>query len=250
MKAVRFALFAVALSFGAHAELPPLIDRDALFGEIQIANAQISPDGRYLSFLKPYQGVRNLWVKQTNERFSAAKPVSAETHRPIPAYFWSRDGKYLLYVQDQGGDENFNVYAVDPAATPAQGQQVPPARNLTAATGARAEIYDLPKNDPDTMFVGLNDRDKAWHDLYRLRISSGERTLLRQNTERIASWVFDHKGELRLAVRTTPAGDTEILRVERDAFTRIYSCDITEECAPVGFDPDNRYVSTEPGVQK
>src|SRR4029077_21224713 len=101
-----------------------------------------------------------------------------ETHRPIPAYLWSRDGKYLLYVQDQGGDENYNIYAVDTAAGPVDGAQVPLVRNITDAKGVRAEIYELPKNEPDIMFIGLNDRDKACHDLYRLHIATGERTLL------------------------------------------------------------------------
>jgi dipeptidyl aminopeptidase/acylaminoacyl peptidase len=242
MKAALHALLALAFAVPGHAALPPLIDRDALFGEVQIAGAQISPDGRYLSFLKPYQGVRNIWVKKTTEPFAAARPLSAESHRPVSAYFWSRDSKYVLYAQDLNGDENFNIYAIDPDTAPPAGAQVPTARNLTDMKGVRAQIYDLPKNDPDVMFVGLNDRDKSWHDLYRLRISSGERTLLRQNTEHIAGWGFDHKGELRLAVRTTPAGDTEILRVDRDAFTRIYSCDVTEACELEAFDPDNRQV--------
>ena len=250
MRTLRYALLMLALCGSGRAALPPLIDRDAFFGEVQIADAQISPDGRYLSFVKPYQGVRNIWVKKTTEPFSAAKPVSAETHRPIPGYFWSRDGRYLLYVQDHDGDENFNVYAIDPADPPASGREVPPTRNITDAKGARAEIYELPRNEPDIMFVGLNDRDKAWHDLYRVRISTGERTLIRKNTERIAGWTFDHQGRLRLALRTTDAGDTEILRVDQDAFARIYSCDITEECWPVGFDPDNRfvYLHTNKGV--
>src|SRR5258708_21896682 len=139
MRAHRYALLALALGTQAHAQLPPLIDRDALFGEVQIADAKVSPDGRYLSFLKPYKGVRNLWVKKTTEAFAAARPVSAEGHRPIPAYLWSRDGKYLLYLLDHGGDENFNLYPVDPPAPPGTARQVPPARNITAAEGARAE---------------------------------------------------------------------------------------------------------------
>ena len=90
------------------------------FGEIEIAGAQISPDGQYLSFLKPYKGTRNIWVKKADEPFSAARPVSAEATRPVRGYFWSRDSKYLLYAQDAGGDENFNVYAVDPTLLPTQ----------------------------------------------------------------------------------------------------------------------------------
>ena len=44
----------------------------------------------------------------------------------------------------------------------------------------RAVIYAVPKSEPDAIYVGLNDRDKAWHDLYKVEISTGERTLLRE----------------------------------------------------------------------
>ena len=98
------------------AEQPPLIDRKLFFGEVEISGAQISPDGQWLSFLKPYKGTRNIWVKKAGEPFSAAKPMSGEATRPVRGYFWSRDSKYLLYAQDAAGDENFNVYAIDPAA--------------------------------------------------------------------------------------------------------------------------------------
>ena len=55
--------------------------------------------------------------------------------------------------------------------------------------------YDLPKNDPDILYIGLNDRDKAWHDLYKLKISTGEKTLVRKNTDRITGWCFDLNGQ-------------------------------------------------------
>ena len=155
-------LIALALASSVEAALPPLINRDLFFGEVQISGAQISPDGKYISFLKPYKGTRNIWVKKAAEPFAAAKPMTSETKRPIRAYFWSRDARFLLYAQDQGGDENFNIYAVDPNAAPAAATEVPKARNITDAKGARAFIYALPKNDPDTIYAGLNDRDKAW----------------------------------------------------------------------------------------
>jgi dipeptidyl aminopeptidase/acylaminoacyl peptidase len=228
---------------------PPLIDRELFFGDPEISGAQLSPDGQFIAFIKPHQKTRNIWVKRLNEPFSAAKLITNDTKRPIPGYFWSRDGKYILFVQDQGGDENFNVYAVNPADNPAQGQEVPAARNLTDAKGVRAIIYSVPRNDPDTIYVGLNDRDKAWHDLYRVKISTGERTLMRQNTERIAGWFFDLKGNLRLAVRTTDKGDTEILRVDDKGFTQVYSCSVFESCGPLRFNKDGQrvYMVTDKG---
>jgi dipeptidyl aminopeptidase/acylaminoacyl peptidase len=237
-----FAVFALLEPVVMRAEQPPLIDRKAFFGEIQIAGAQISPDGQYLSFLKPYKGTRNIWVKKASEPFSAARPVSIEATRPIRNYFWSRDSKYILYAQDAGGDENFNVYAIDPTLPADAKTGVPPTRALTDMKGVRTIIFAAPRAKPDILYIGLNDRDKQWHDLYELHISTGEKTLLRKNTERIAGWEFDNDGNLRIAERTNQAGDTEILRVDADGFRQIYSCTVLEECGVAGFDTEDKQV--------
>ena len=229
--------------------LPPLIDRDLFFGDPEIAGAQISPDGKFIAFIKPFKGTRNIWVKRTEDPFDKAKPITADTTRPIPAYFWSRDGKFILFVQDKAGDENYLVYAVDPNAAPAAGQEVPAARNLTDLKGVRAMISLVPRTDPDAIYVGLNDRDKAWHDLYKVKISTGERTLIRQNTERIVGWTFDLKDQLRLATRVADTGENEILRVDDKGFTKVYSCNVFETCAAIRFHKDGRrtYFQTNKG---
>jgi len=247
---LAIAFTAPTVAPAQNGKLPPLIDRELFFGNPEISGAQISPDGRYISFLKPYKDARNVWVKGVNDPWTAAKLITNDTKRPVTQYFWSRDGKYILYVQDQGGDENFNVYAVDPSAAVASGQEVPPARNLTEAKGVRAIIYAVPKTDPDVMYVGINDRDKAWHDLYKLNIATGEKTLLKQNTERVAGWIFDNAGNLKLATRTTDKGDTEILRVDPNGFTQVYSCNVFETCNPLQFDASNDkvYMATNKGT--
>ena len=235
-------LASLAAPLAVRAEQPPIIDRNLFFGEVDITGERISPDGQFISFLKPYNGTRNIWVKKTSEPYSAARPVSAEVKRPIRGHFWSQDSKFILYAQDAGGDENFNVYAIDPtlAADPATG--VPPTRALTDLRGVRTVIYSVPQAKPDIIYIGLNDRDPRWHDLYELRLSTGEKTLLRKNTERIANWVFDHDATLRLAVRLTEAGDKEFLRVDPDGFKVIYSCDVLEGCGQEGFDAQNKLV--------
>src|SRR5215213_6230918 len=242
-------LIIIALAVPAWAQAPPLIDRELFFGDPEIAGAQISPDGAFIAFIKPFKGTRNVWVKKTGDPFTSAKPITADTKRPIPAYFWSRDGKYILFVQDKAGDENYNVYAVNPADSPASGQDVPTARNLTDVKGARAAFYAVPKHEPDAIYIGLNDRDPAWHDLYKVKISTGERTLIRKNTERITAYIFDLKDQLRLAVRSAENGDTEILRVDTDKFTKVYSCTVFESCGPVQYHKDGQrlYFKTNKG---
>ena len=248
-KLILSAITAMTLISPLAAQQSPIIDRALFFGEVQISGGQISPDGQYLSFLKPYKGTRNIWVKKANEPFSAARPVSAEVARPVRGYFWSRDSKYILYAQDVGGDENFNIYAIDPtlAADPKTG--VPPTRALTNLKGVRTQIYAAPKSRPDILYIGLNDRDAHWHDLYELHLSTGEKVLIRKNTEQIAGWHFDHDGNLRLAERTNQAGDTQILRVDPDGFKQIYSCTVLEGCGVSGFDAANKqvYLTTNKG---
>src|SRR5690242_6157821 len=132
---------------------PPLIDRELLFGDPELAGAQISPDGKFIAFLKPFKGTRNIWVKRSAEPFTVAKAITADTRRPISVFFWSRDSRYILFVQDQLGDENFNVYAVNPADNAAAGAEVPVARTITEAKGVQAQIVAVPKSDPDAIYI-------------------------------------------------------------------------------------------------
>jgi dipeptidyl aminopeptidase/acylaminoacyl peptidase len=226
----------------------PLLDRELFFGDPEISGSQLSPDGKWLSFIKPYNGARNIWIKTADEPFDAARPVTADD-RPVPGYFWSRDSQYLLYVQDKGGDENFHVWAVDPAGQVIAETGVPAARDLTPVDGVRAQIYSLPKSNHDVMLVGLNDRDPSYHDIYRVDIPTGERALVRENNEGVGFWIFDDQGELRLAYRPIPGGGAELLRVDVQGLHQIATSTYEENMNPVGFHPDGKhcYISTNKG---
>ncbi|MCS7080711.1 MAG: prolyl oligopeptidase family serine peptidase [Chloracidobacterium sp.] len=237
------------VGLAAQAQPPPLIDRRLIFGNPEIAAAQLSPDGKFVAFLKPYKETLNIWVKRTEEPFARARPLTDSTTRPIRNFFWTRDGRFILYVQDRGGDENFNLYAVNPTAAPDNGRDVPAARDLTGVKGARVQIYAVPKDKPEVVCIGLNDRDPAWHDVYQLNLTTGERTLIRQNKEQISSWFFDEAGTLRLALRIAPNGDTEVLRVDADRMVKVYSCSVFELVTLLRMHPDGRrvYMTTNRG---
>jgi dipeptidyl aminopeptidase/acylaminoacyl peptidase len=230
-------------------KLPPLLDRELFFGDPEYSGAQLSPNGEYISFVKPYNDVRNVYVKTREEPFDEARPVTADA-RPVLAYFWSRDSKYILYVQDKLGNENWHVYAVDPSAAPDAESGVPPARDLTPIEGITARIYALPKNAPDRIVVGMNDRDATYHDVYDVSIGTGERKLLIENTEKVGGYTFDLEGNVRLATRQTDDGGTEILRVNDDGtLAQIYTCSWEESAFPIRFDKDGKrfYMETNKG---
>src|SRR5262249_49713371 len=98
-------------------KVAPLIPRDVLFGNPDKAMARMSHDGKRLAYLAPVkfedgEEVLNVWVGTIDDP-SAAKAVTHEKARPIEAYFWAYTNNHILYVQDDKGDENFHVYAVD-----------------------------------------------------------------------------------------------------------------------------------------
>src|ERR1051325_5890396 len=71
--------------------LPPIIDRELIFGNPEIAAPELSPDGKYLAFLNPGKDPRNVYVKGVDEPFSAARLLTTESKRPIAGFFWTRD---------------------------------------------------------------------------------------------------------------------------------------------------------------
>ncbi|MDG2381430.1 MAG: S9 family peptidase [Pirellulaceae bacterium] len=226
----------------------PLLDRDLFFGNPQISGGQLSPDGRFISFMKPYQGIMNVWVKEFAEPFDKARPLT-DSKRPLYGYTWTEDGKYILYVKDSDGDENINLFAVDPSAKPAAGKETPDSRNLTPLKDVTARIMHASQKNPDLLWVGLNNRDQAWHDLYQLEISTGDLTLVYQNDDRITGYEFDWDDNLRLLSRTDPAGDTTLLRKDDEKLVPIYETSVTEDAMVRGWDPknENLYLVTNKG---
>ena len=229
--------------------LPPLIPREIFFEDPEISGGQISPDGKFISFRRPYQGVLNIWVKLRQEPLEAARPVTAVSKRPVSEYFWSEDSRYLLFLNDASGGSNDHLYVVEPGAALQANAAVPPARDLTPVAAARAQLLALPEVTPDTVVVGLNDRDPKFYDVYRLEIRSGKRKLVFRNDASIVGWTTDLKGTLRLAQRITPDGGKEILRVDGARLTQVYACNQEETCAPLRFHPDGRrvYMTTNRG---
>jgi dipeptidyl aminopeptidase/acylaminoacyl peptidase len=197
-----------------------LIPRDVLFGNPDRAALRVSPDGKHLSFLAPLNGVLNVWVAPVDD-IGAAKPVTKDTGRGIHRYFWAYTGQHLLYLQDQGGDENWKVFAVDLAddrskdLTPFESVPGPDGKPRTLPSGKpmrpKARIEQVSPKFPDTILVGLNVRDPRYHDLYRVNIRTGALTLVQENPG-FEGFVTDDDYRVRFAVRTTGDGGSELLR--------------------------------------
>ncbi|MBK8956027.1 MAG: S9 family peptidase [Saprospiraceae bacterium] len=227
---------------------PALIDREIFFGDPEISGAKLSPNGKWISFIKPYKGIRNIWVKKFNQSFAKATPVTADENRPITSYFWSRDSKNILYVQDKAGDENYKVYAVRPSTKVEDGESSV-VRLLTDFEHVRVYIYAVARKRKNIIFLGINNRDASWHDLYALNISTGKLKLIRKNTKRIVQWIFNREDQLSLAVRSNEDGSTDFLRIEQSKYVPVYHFDVLDSAYYVNFHEDGRriYLVTNKG---
>lgn len=182
-------------------EVPPLIPRQLLFGNPDKASAQISPDGANISWLAPLDGVLNVWVAPADDP-AAARPVTRDTGRGIRIYGWAYTGAHIIYLQDVGGDENWRLYAVQLAS----GEIL----DLTPLENIHAQIQEASPQHPGQLLVGLNDRDPQFHDLYRIDLTTGERSLVLQN-DGFAGFVTDDDFRVRFAERMTADGGAEYL---------------------------------------
>ncbi|MEV8628709.1 S9 family peptidase [Streptomyces sp. NPDC051079] len=188
---------------------PPLIPRSVLFGNPHRMSPALSPDGERLAFLAPAaSGVLNVHAGPWRTR--AFRPVTADAGRGVRAFAWSADGRHILYVQDRDGDENTHLYAVDPAEGPGS------ARDLTPYEGVQARIVSLDPRRPDRLLVGLNLRDPAVHDAYRLDPATGTLELAAVD-EGFTRWIADDRLLVRGALRPHPDGSVSLL--VRDAET-------------------------------
>ncbi|MCW5573645.1 MAG: S9 family peptidase [Steroidobacteraceae bacterium] len=174
------------------ADAGPLIPRAALFGNPTQTQARLSPDGKHLSYIAPRDGVLNVWVAPFG-RLDEAKPITQDTKRGIRQHFWSYDNRHVLYLQDQGGDENWRVHSVEVAT----GKDI----DLTPLAGVQAQLLGASPWRPDVVLVGLNDRKPEWHDLYEIVIATGERKLVEQNDQEFAGYLEDGGLKPRIAVK-------------------------------------------------
>ncbi|MDR6462307.1 alpha/beta fold hydrolase [Chryseobacterium sediminis] len=246
MKKIFYVLLLFIGVHTARAQEVPVLDRGLFFGNPEISGGQLSPDGKWISFTKEYGGIMNIWVKKIDEPFEKARPLT-DSKRPMNGYFWSEDGKYILYVKDGNGDENMNIFAVDPMAKVTTG--VPESRNITPLKEVTAQIYMVSRKNPDLLMIGLNNRDKAWHDLYSLKISTGELKKIYENTDRITSYEFDWDEKLRVLSKTDDKGTTQFFYKEGDKLTPIYETLVTESAYISNWNEDNSkfYLVTNKG---
>ena len=194
---------APALNWGMSVKKIPL---EVLFGDPELGQVRVAPDGRSVAFIAPWEGVKNLWVMDlaSGER----RRVTSDRGRGVQGHGWPPSG-LLIYAQDKDGDENWRLYAVDPAG----GEP----RLLTPGEGVQAQLLAVHPDYPDELLVLLNDRDPALHDVWRINARTGERRRALENPGFIG-FLADERLNVRLAHKSSDDGGGELYLREGDSW--------------------------------
>jgi dipeptidyl aminopeptidase/acylaminoacyl peptidase len=194
---------------------------------------QISPDGKYFSFMAPYEKRMNIFVQEIGK--DSAVRLTSETDRDISNYFWKNPTR-ILFLKDTGGDENFRLYGVN-----VDGSNL---KCFTDFPKVRTELFDQMDNFPDEVLIGLNKRNPQVFDPFRLNIVTGEMKQLAENPGNIQGWMMDHDGKLRVATAIVDGVNTQILYrdKETDKFKPVLTTSFKDQVNPVFFTFDNKNV--------
>jgi dipeptidyl aminopeptidase/acylaminoacyl peptidase len=209
------------------------IPLEDFFKNPEKSSYQISPKGTYYSYKAPFEDRMNIFVQKIGE--DTALRLTSETDRDIMGYFWPND-EQILYIKDQGGDENWRLYGVNVDGS-----------NLVCYTdfeGVRTEIIDDLPEFPDYVIIGMNKRNPQVFDPYRLNLKTGEMEMLAENPGNIQSWLFDHDAKLRVATAIVDGINSQVLyrETEKDEFVPVLTTNFKETMSPLFFTFDNQNV--------
>lgn len=179
-----------------------LIPREELFSEPEYSNVQISPDGKYLSYLSPYEGNRNIWVRDLK---TGREKVLTTYKRPVLFYTWLNSSIIGVYM-DKDGNENYHINAID-----IESGEI---RDLTPFEDVKCSILKRIPEFQDKVVIEMNLRDKSVFEPYLLDLRNGELTLLLENPGNVSHWFIDNSLTPRIAALSLENGKFEYRIIE------------------------------------
>ena len=219
------------LATGETASQIPLRD---FFRNPELSSLELSPDGKQVAFLAPVERRLNLFVQEVSGE--NPRQVTDVRDRDIGGYFW-KNANTLIYLKDDGGDENYHLYAVDIVS----GQ----TRDLTPFPGVRSGIVDDLEDIEDEVLIDMNQRRLDVFDVYRLNVKTGEMTLVAENPGNYIGYLTDHAGKVRVALAKDAEQNRNILLyrdTEQQEFRPIITTGFKDQVSPYFFSADNRHL--------
>ena len=151
--------------------------------------------------------------------------------------FWSYSKGFDPVYDDRQGEENWRLSSVNVRS----GE----VKTLIDMKGVQARVERTSSDIPDEVIISINDRDPKYHDLYRLSLLTGKRSLLIERSEGFKTFVIDDWFNIRFALVDSPDGNYQYLRRD-DSDNWQHFMDINIDDYPytriAGFDKSGRII--------
>ncbi len=205
------------------------------FAKPKASTFRFSPDGKYMSYReKDENGKRHVFVK--NIVSGDTQMAIEEKEELIRGYAWINNER-LVYLMDQGGDENYHVYAV--------GLDGSNQKDLTPFDGVRADFSELLKEDKDHIIVLMNKNNPQVFEPFKVNVLTGDLEQLYKNEDAanpIMGYNFDRKGKLKGFTRIRDGVEQDIYYAKEDGdFSILKSLSWKDAFSIAAFDYSTEY---------
>jgi dipeptidyl aminopeptidase/acylaminoacyl peptidase len=192
---------------------------------------KISPDGKFVSYLKPYKDKQNIYIKSLQT--GGEQMATAYTDYSVRDYSWTYNNQ-IVFTQDIIASDEFRVFTLDVASLK--------IKNLLNLDKVRIRILNRNRLQPDVITVSMNKRDAANFDVYRMNVKTGELKLYIQNPGNVTRWYPDPNGDIRLVKVSDGVNETILYRAnEKKAFKPIIKSNFNDKVEPVAFTGEKNY---------
>jgi dipeptidyl aminopeptidase/acylaminoacyl peptidase len=232
---------------------PPRLPVETFFASPEISQLRFSPNGRYLAALVPVEHRMNLVVMDLEKK--TKQLVTRLTDEGIVAFDWANDDR-LLFYRDEGGRENYGLYAVNRDGGVIDRLAYAGEQLGTSGINVRfAGLLRRDRKDPNRFFVLANDTVRDRPDVASMDIRTGVYRVITRNPGMVANWVLDWNDVVRFGVTRELDGKHVVYYRDKAgddwATLGVFDAD-GPGWEPLGFDVDNRtaYIASNLGRDK
>lgn len=192
-------------------------------------NFEISPNGKYISFLENYEGQKNIFVIDLAD--TSTHRITAFNNQSVQSTFWASDSE-LIFLMEQNSGDSLKLMAINP--------ETQATRSILTAN---AKMHWIKPNQVinNEILISLNERDSLLFDAYRLNVQTGKKHMVARNPGNVGMWMPDCSGKLRLAVASDGRTETVFARDnEEDDFKPVIKSSYRATVQPLGFTSEDR----------
>jgi len=188
-----------------------LIPREILLTHPEKLNVSLSPDGKYISYLSPIDGILNLWIAPV-DNLEQPILITNNIDRGTNQYYWLYDNQHIIYIQNTTSDSNLCLYSFDLNT-----------HQIEQQSEGNVTVLKISDKIPDQILIGINEPDSFYFNIYTLNFAESTKKLILYNNK-FVNFLIDYDLQIRFAESINEMGQKEYFEFKNNKwnlFTKI-----------------------------